>query len=122
MEQQIERQNVELISLEALGQKLEELAAGPSTNKIKRDIENAINDWKVLSRDVRNVTAKHMQQVLNQFSSVHCPISKYVLALALLQPTPPCFIDFTAVFDSFDKKRFGGSWNAEVFQRRSFDP
>lgn len=65
MEQQIERQNVELISLEALGQKLEELAAGPSTNKIKRDIENAINDWKVLSRDVRNVTAKHMQQVLN---------------------------------------------------------
>lgn len=63
LEQHVERQHVELNALETLLRKLEDISSGPSTNQLRRKVENAIDDWNSLSKDVRNTTDKAQHKV-----------------------------------------------------------
>uniref|UniRef100_A0A915B3J8 Microtubule-actin cross-linking factor 1 n=1 Tax=Parascaris univalens TaxID=6257 RepID=A0A915B3J8_PARUN len=69
LEQHVERQHVELNALETLLRKLEDISSGPSTNQLRRKVENAIDDWNSLSKDVRNATnkAQHKRDVRGRF-------------------------------------------------------
>ncbi|KHN76670.1 Dystonin [Toxocara canis] len=69
LEKQVERQHVELNALETLVHKLEDISAGPSTNHLKRRVENALDDWNALSKEVRNTAnkAQHKKDMRGRF-------------------------------------------------------
>lgn len=69
IEEKVEGQQNELNALGLLMQKLEEVTAGPSLKRLKKEVENAADDWKMLSKDVKNVAAKTLQVVRNHLWS-----------------------------------------------------
>ncbi|VDO55049.1 unnamed protein product [Onchocerca flexuosa] len=70
MKQEVDKQELELSTLETLLHKLEVITTGPSLRKLGREVENATGDLRALLKDIKNILQKAQtsKDVQKQFS------------------------------------------------------